>query len=336
MVGIVSYGTYIPKNRLKISEIEGGSVGLEKAVAGMDEDAATLAVEASLRAIISSGLLPEDIKAIAVGSESHPYAVKPTATTVGEVLGISGNYLAVDTQFACKAATSAFHLLFGLEKDHEIKFGLVIGTDTAQAKMGDVLEYTAGSGAGAFILGDKQVIAKLIDCTTYSTNTLDFWRRDTQKYPSHAGRFSGEMAYFHHILAASNRLLEKLQTKPDQFDQVVFHMPNVKFPREVAKRLGFTDKQLEIGFLVDKIGNPYSASALLGLAAVLDKAKPKQKIFVCSYGSGAGSDAFAFEVTDKILEFQKKNKHKIQNQIEDKNYISYQQYLKILMAKGYI
>lgn len=347
MIGIVSYGTYIPQFRVKLSEIasfwgkEPGeiedSLGLrEKSVAGIDEDATTLAVEAALQAINQISLPLKEIKALAIGSESHPYAVKPTSTIVGEILGLPHHYLALDTQFACKAATAAMRLIWMMDELRNDQFGLVIGSDVAQAKPGDALEYTAASAAAAYILGKGAVIATIIDSTSYSSDTPDFWRRDGQKFPSHAGRFTGEMAYFRHVFETSKHLMEKTHTKPSNFDHVVFHMPNAKFPKEAAKRLGFTPNQLKEGFIVDKIGNPYSASSLLGLASILDVAKPNQKIFLCSYGSGAGSDAFVLKTTPKITQYQSQRKNKVLNQANNKQYLSYQNLLRVMLAKGYI
>jgi hydroxymethylglutaryl-CoA synthase len=262
--GIVSYGTYIPTHRVKISEIaefwerDGASVikslGLEeKSVPSIDEDSVTMAIESSSIALLNGSIDPEKIEAVLVGSESHPYAVKPTATTVAEILGITKNYLGVDTQFACKAGTAALQLVAGLIESKQIKLGLIIGSDTAQAKPGDALEYTAASAAGSFILGTKNIIAKLVDFTSYSTNTPDFWRRDGQKYPSHAGRFTGEPAYFDHVLSASKSLLTKTKLSPSDFAYAVFHMPNSKFPKTAAKQLGFTQEQIRDGLTVESI-----------------------------------------------------------------------------------
>lgn len=348
MAGIISYGTYIPKYRIKISAIAdfwrkngeeiGRGLGLsEKSVAGLDEDTTTLSIEAAQIAIKSGQIPLEDIKALAVGSESHPYAVKPTSTIVGEILGIPHNYLAIDTQFACKAATAAMRLISKMDELKENKYGLVIGSDVAQAKPGDALEYTAASAAAAFIMGGgNQVIAAISASTSYSSDTPDFWRRDGQKFPSHGGRFTGEPAYFTHIINASTHLLEKTKSRPQDYDYVVFHMPNCKFPKEVAKKLGFKTSQLQAGFKVEEIGNPYSASSLLGLAAVLDIAKPHQKIFLCSYGSGAGSDAFIIETTRQLKNYQKGKSVKVASQIRQKKYIEYSDLIKILMAKNYI
>jgi len=132
-------------------------------------------------------------------------------------------------------------------------------------------------------------------------------------------------------MGAAMQLFTKANTKPEDVDYCVFHMPNGKFPREVAKRLGFTSAQLAPSLTVDHIGNPYSASSMMGLAAVLDIAKPNKNIFMVSYGSGAGSDAFLWKTTDHILEMQamrKKQKSLVSQQIQQKTYINYLGYLK--------
>ena len=344
MIGIVSYGTYIPKYRIKpsqiaqtwgkeIAEIEKSLGVYEKSIASYDEDAITLAIEASQRAIMSGAINPDEIGAITVGSESHPYAVKPSSTVVAGILGMGTDYLATDLEFACKAGTAGIQLLSGLITQGKYKYCLAVGSDVAQSRPSDVLEYTAGSACAAFILGKQNIIAKIIDFVSYSSDTPDFWRRDTEKFPSHAGRFTGAPSYFTHVIGASNLILKKTKMKPSDFKYAVFHMPNAKFPKEAAKRLGFTPNQLTPGFIVEQIGNPYSASSMVGLAATLDIAKTGDKIFMCSYGSGAGSDAFVFEVTPEILQHQKRNSETVAKQIKDKEYIDYSLIAKNILTK---
>lgn len=340
MSGIVGYGVYLPIYRIKISdiadvwkknpaEITEGLKVTEKAVPGIDEDAITMGVEAGKFALCMAGISEKEIGSVYIGSESHPYAVNPTSTSVAEFLGIGNDYMAADLEFACKAGTAGMQVTLGLLESKKIEYGLVIGSDTAQGKPHDVLEYTASATACAYILGNKktEIIADILTTSSFSSDTADFWRRDGQRYPSHYGRFSGEPAYFNHVMSEAGRLLEKSGLKPGDFAYCVFHMPNGKFPRIAAKKLGFTPEQLAPSLLVDTIGNPYSASSLLGLAAVLDIAKPGQKIFFVSYGSGAGSDGFIFQTTKKITEKQKLTLP-VTKQAENKIYISYPEYLK--------
>jgi hydroxymethylglutaryl-CoA synthase len=342
MAGIVSYGTYIPQGRIRIPEIARvwkkdpdeivGSLGVkEKSVPGIDEDAVTLAVEAAASALRLSGIDPETVGALFVGSESHPYAVNPTSTTVGEFLGLGNNYLAADLEFACKAATAGIQAAGGLIDSGQIGSAIVIGSDTAQSKPHDALEYASAAGSAAFVMGSRDVAVRLQSYVSYSSDTPDFWRRDGIRFPSHAGRFTGEPAYFAHVMGAARLLFDKTGIKPREVSRCVFHMPNGKFPRDAAKRLGFSEKQLEHSLIVERMGNPYSASSLLGLCATLDRAAPGEYIFMVSYGSGAGSDGFLWQTTDKISALTKKRisrKESVEDQLGRAVYTDYVQYLK--------
>lgn len=340
MSGIIGYGVYTPIYRIKISEIASvwkkepaeiiaGLQVTEKAVPGFDEDAITMGIEAGKTALSMAGVSEKEIGAVYVGSESHPYAVNPTSTSVAEYLGIGNDYFSADLEFACKAATAGLQITLGLLDSNKIHYGLVIGSDTAQGKPHDVLEYTASSSACAYILGNKknEIIVEVLDTSSFSSDTPDFWRRDGERYPSHFGRFTGEPAYFNHVLSEGKKLLEKSGLLPTDFAYCVFHMPNGKFPRIAAKKLGFTSGQLAPSLIVNTIGNPYSASSLLGLSAVLDIAKPEEKIFFVSYGSGAGSDGFIFKTTNRLKEKQKLSAS-LKGQTKKKIYLSYPEYLK--------
>jgi hydroxymethylglutaryl-CoA synthase len=339
-VGIVGYGVYIPCYRIKVEEIakvwgtdaERVKRGLfleEKSVPGPDEDAATIAVEAARNAVRRSGINPQDIGAIYVGSESHPYAVKPTATIVAEAIEATPDLTAADYEFACKAGTAGIQTCMGMVGSNMIKYGMAIGTDTAQGAPGDPLEYTAAAGAAAVIVGKNgdQTIASIEDTYSYTTDTPDFWRREMRPYPKHGGRFTGKPAYFKHVLSAAHGLLRKLQLTPKDFAYAVFHQPNGKFPLQVGKELGFTKEQIMPGTLVQKIGNTYSGASMIGLAAVLDQAKPGKRILVVSYGSGAGSDAFSIMAKDGI-EAKRDVVPKVADYINNKTYIDYSTYAK--------
>ncbi len=343
MVGIVSYGTYIPRSRIRIADIAAAwnkdveevvrSLGLtDKSVPGFDEDAVTIAVESAIASLSAYQGKATDIDVVFVGSESHPYAVNPTSTIVGELLEIGHAYLAVDMEFACKAGTAAIQAIAGLVAAGHARLGLAIGTDTAQGKPHDFLEYTAAAGSAAFLMGTDNIVATLLADTSYSSDTPDFWRRDGMRYPSHAGRFTGEPAYYQHVTGAARRLFEMTNTKAADYDYCIFHSPNGKFPREVARRLGFTSEQLAPSLVVDHIGNAYSATTMLSLAAVLDRAKVHQRIFMVSYGSGAGSDAFVWETTAELERVQKtrtKAKLLVTDQMKNRTYVDYVQFLKL-------
>ncbi|MCW1296802.1 MAG: hydroxymethylglutaryl-CoA synthase [Candidatus Parvarchaeota archaeon] len=323
--GIVGYGVYIPRFRLKVAEIakkfgkepsiyEKGLGLIEKAVANLDEDSVTMAVEAGRRALIHSRLPREAIQEVYVGSESNPYAVKPIMSSVIEALALGNEYKdgyatgGADTEFACKAATAMFKPAIAITSDSRIGIEncMVIGSDNSQAHPGDDLDYSVGAGAAAFIFGKKGVIATIKKCVSYTTDTADFYRRDLQQFPRHEDRFTGEPAYFKHVIGCGELLLQKTGMKPKDFDYAVFHQPNSKFPERAASILGFTEEQIKPGQKVSMIGNTYSAACLIGLAGILDIAEPGDKIFMVGYGSGAGSDGYFIEVEKGILDKREK------------------------------
>ncbi len=342
MIGIVGYGAYIPKYRIKVEEIartwrkDGKAIANslnveEKAVAAFDEDSCTIAVEAARRAVEMSGIEAQKIGGVYVGSESHPYAVKPTASVVAEAINAGPELTAADLEFACKAGTAGIQMCMGLvigDMPDWIEYGLAIGADTAQGKPADALEYTAGSGGAAFIIGKKEseIIASIDQTFSYTTDTPDFWRRQHAEFPRHAGRFTGEPAYFKHVISAAEGLMAKAGLKPKDFDYAAFHQPNGKFPLRVAQMLGFGEKKVRRGLLTPMIGNTYSGATMVALASVLDAAKPGEKILAVSYGSGAGSDAFALTARKPIE--KKRPAVPVLEMIKEKEYISYAEYAK--------
>lgn len=303
---IVGFGMYLPKYRITTEEIARAwkrdprsalqSLGVrEKTAPGPHEDSFTMAFEAGKQAIEIAKIQSSEISAIFVGSESHPYAVKPTSGMLAASLALHPFSHCADLEFACKAGTAGMQIVDSFVRSGQIHYGLAIGTDTAQAKPGDPLEYTAAAGAAAIILGNEKVknaLCRIDETLSFTTDTPDFWRANGKAFPSHAGRFTGEPGYFAHVRESLKGILTITKKSPSEIDHVIFHMPNAKFPQKIAKEFGFTEAQLREGFIVPTVGNTYSACALLGLVHVLQKAKKNEIILLVSYGSGAGSDAF--------------------------------------------
>tara|TARA_Y100001970_G_scaffold62500_1_gene79860 strand:- start:747 stop:1793 length:1047 start_codon:yes stop_codon:yes gene_type:complete len=337
MSGIVGYGAYVPSHKIETGEIASvwGADGsawaknlnvYSKSVPGPDEDVITISVEAARQAMSRAKLTGENIGAIYTGSESHPYAVKPTSTIVAEAISATPHLTAADYEFACKAGTAAIQTCLGMVGDGQIENGIAIGVDTSQGAPGDALEYSASAGGGALIIGKKNVIAEINHTTSYTTDTPDFWRREGQKYPRHGGRFTGKPAFFKHVMSCGLKTMEMAGTKPEDYKYIVTHQPNGKFPIRAAKSLGFNEEQYKTGLLTPRIGNTYSGAVFLGLTAILDIAEPGDRILAVAYGSGAGSDGFDITVTDNITKIDRTDT--IESMIERMKIINYATYAK--------
>lgn len=339
MEGIVGYGAYIPRNRIKVEEIakvwgadapsyKKGLMLEEKSVPSPDQDTVTLAVEATKNALKRADIDPLEIGAVYVGSESHPYAVKPSGTILAEAIGATPEVHTADFEFACKAGTEGMFVALNLVKSGAVRYGLGVGADTSQGAPGDALEYSAAAGAASFIFGQENLAAEVTHTYAYMTDTPDFWRREYEYYPQHGGRFTGEPAYFTHVTGAARGILQKSGMVPEDFAYVIFHQPNGKFPFKVGKMLGFKREQIETGWLVNLLGNTYSGSSPLGLTAVLDVAEPGDHVLLVSYGSGAGSDAFILKVTERIKEVQNKAPKTRFYLEHNRKYLEYGEYAK--------
>jgi hydroxymethylglutaryl-CoA synthase len=331
--GIVGYGFYT--SRFRISENN-----IERSVPFIDEDAITAAVEAGKLALIHSGIDNSSIGKIYVGSESNPYTVKPIASKVAQVLklGEEDDDLqgvdAIDTEFACKAATSMFKdaiSLVGYPKS-SVEQTMVIGTDNSQAAPraapGGELDFFVGYGGCSYVFGKYDVIAEIEGWYSCTSDTPDFWRRDGERYPMHGRRFTGDPAYFKHVRKAAQKLMSRLNLTVADIDYFVAHQPNLRFPVRIAQRLGFNEEQYSPSLQVSKFGNIYSGSSPVGLAAVLDICKPNERILMVSYGSGAGSDAYSLYTTNQLLEKRNRQKLTVRNQAMGPflHYVNYETY----------
>ena len=308
-VGIVGYGAYVPRPRVKTAAISsawgrghaGHPLVREKSVPALDEDTVTMSIEAARGAVARAGVRPDAIGAVWIGSESKPYAVKPSGTIVAEAIGATPRVSTADLEFACKAGSEAMQAAFAFVGSGMASYAMAIGMDAAQSKPGDHLEYTAAAGGAAYLIGPgSEAVARIEATTSFVTDTPDFFRRQHMHYPEHGHRFTGDPGYFRHSRGAARDLLETLGRSASDYQWAVFHQPNPKFMRRIASELGFTEQQIAPGAVVDRIGNTYSGASLIGLAAILDEAREGDRIFFCSYGSGAGSDAMSLVATARL------------------------------------
>lgn len=310
--GIAGYGHYVPMLRMDIhalAEQWGLGEALERiyrlngrstvAVNGLDEDTVTLAIEAGERALAGwTGARPTSIL---IGSESHPYAVKPSGVVVAEALGLAPDVFVADLEFACKGGTAALLLSLGLVESGRAPAALAIGADCPQSAPGSLLEASVGAGASAFVLArGGELLATIDHVAAASSDATDFWRRDGERFPSVVGKFSAEVGYAEHTRRVVESLLRATGSAPGDYRYLCLHQPYPSLPASVARELGFQRAQVQPGIVAGKIGNTYSSACLLGLCHVLDQAAPGDRIMLVSFGSGAGSDGFTMTVTPAL------------------------------------
>lgn len=334
-VGINGYGVYIPKYRIKAEEYlkSWGSFAArgveEKTVPAYDEDAITMAVEASSNALRMAGLAPDKLEALYFASTSAPYGEKLVASTIGSALGASTNISTCDCGFSTKAGTSAVLTCYDFVASGRGKSGLAVASDSPVASPDDPMEHGFGAGACALTIGSGETVATIDATHSVIGETLgERFRRFGNRYTKDLAIRPYTELVFNSILRQSiTGLMNKLNMKAEDFNYLVVQQFDGRGPFDIGKRLGFKDTQVSPGLIANKVGDAGASSPLLGLAAVLDKAKPAERILVASYGSGAGSDAFSI-IVEKEIENRDRRVASVERYLEAKQYVDYVTYLK--------
>ena len=339
--GVVGYGVYVPRFRIKRDEYvkAWGSFNArgveEKAVAGLDEDVVTMTVESSVGALKRAGISARQLNGMFFGSTSAPYVEKLSSSTiVASIDGPSEIFLA-DFGFSTKAGTAALLSCLDFVSSGRGDLGLVGASDMPQAMPIDSLEHGLGVGSASFVIGKNDVMANIEGVHCSGLEIIG------ERYRRHGKRFlndSGIGAYteqaFNQALTISvTGLLTNLGLKVEEFAYAIFQQIDGRTAYDIGRKLGFKDSQISPSMIVTKIGDSGSVSPLIGLCAVLDVARPRDRILVASYGSGSGSDAMSLVATDQLVERRNKAPM-VESYLAQKEYIDYLTYLKFKRMLG--
>lgn len=302
MVGIRSYGAYIPRYRISHNTIFSaiGFLGSfpppgENAVANHDEDTLSMAVAAGVDCL--NGLKREEINGLYLATTSQPYMLRQNSALVAAALDLENNIRTADFLGSNKSGTGALLSAFDAIKG-DISNILVCASDCRMSKPGSSQEPLYGDGAAAILMSSDDVIATLEGFYSVSYDFPDRWKATGEKFEhSWEDRFIRDAGYAKIIPEAISGLLKKYNLAITDFTRIIF--PDL-YPREhaaIMKRLGAESRQIQTS-LLDKVGDTGSASPLMMLVAALEEAKPGDKILIASFGNG--SDAMFFQVTENI------------------------------------
>lgn len=323
MAGIVSYGAYIPFNRLDrkhIREMYGNPVPKgEKAVANYDEDSLTMAVAAALDC--TAGFDTNQLDRLYFASTTPPHREKQSAATISGTLDMKSQALTLDVTGSLRSGSSA--LIAGLDAAERGETVVVAVSDSRLGAAGGQFEALLGDGAAAFLLGNQNVVAEIIGFQSVSADFYDNWRStDDHFVRSWEERFCQTQGYNRFTVEAAGALIKKLQLKPSDFSKVVIYGLKANDGLGLARRMGFAPEQVQDS-MIDKIGNTGAASVPMALVAALEESSAGDRILMITYGDG--SDAIAFQVTEQIANLPPRRgiKGHINSKKTDMNYGKY-------------
>lgn len=301
MVGIISYGVYVPLFRLG-KGTKGWELPFERAVANFDEDSITLAVEAAINCM--SDINRNEIGALYFGTTTPPYLEKQSATLIATAADLPNEIFTVDCTDTLRAGTNALKIATDAIKAGSVKKALVTVADRPVSTPRSALEQNSADGAAALLLGDKDVVAVIQDTYSVTREIIDVWRPEGGKVGlSWEDRFCAEKGFMEGLKEVIFGLLKKSKRSLSDFSKVVYPAPDARRHREVAQILGLKQEQVQDPFF-GLLGNTHAAFALMLLVAALEEAKVGDRILLANYGDGG--DAFILEVTEDINKIRQK------------------------------
>lgn len=317
MVGIVSYGAYIPQWRMSRELLRKGLSG-EKAIAGPDEDSVTMAVAATLDCL--NGVDRESVDGLFFASTTAPYKEKQIATIVAAAADLRRDILTADFANSLRAGTTALQAAVDTVKAGSAKKVMVVAADSRLGSPGSELEADVGDGAAAVLVGEDEAAVEVEASHSISNELIDIWRADEDKFVRvWEDRFSQTQGYLEVVPEAVRGLLSKCNRTPADFSKFIAYAPNPRRATELARKLGFDPKAQLQDLLYDVMGNTGAAYPLMLLVTALETAKAGDRLLLASYGNG--SSAFALQVTE-TLEKTKGNRRGIKVHLASKRLIS--------------
>ncbi len=296
MVGITSYGAYVPLFRLKREAIAKGARG-EKPICNFDEDAVTMAVAAAIDCL--HGVDRETIDGLFFATTNFPYKEKQSAAIIAAGADLSRNIVTADIASSLKAGTTALRLATDAVKAGTARQMMVTAADRRQGAPLSAHDRTFGDGAAALLVGNSNVIASLEGTYSVSDEIHDIWRADGDDFLRHTHeRFAETEGYLKVISKAVSGLLKENNLAAKDFARIAIYAPSARRAAEVARGLGFDAKTQLQDLFFDNLGNTGVPYSLMLFITALEDAKPGDLLLLAGYGDGA--DAFAFRVTDEI------------------------------------
>jgi hydroxymethylglutaryl-CoA synthase len=296
MIGITSYGAYVPLRRLG-PETKGWGFPFEKAVGYYDEDSLTMAVAAALDCVGEGDRT--QIDGFYFASTTSPYKEKLTATTAAIACDLRNDILTVDFANSLRAGTAAIRTALDTVKAGSAGNLLVATADCGRlGQARDSFDQNTGDGAAAFIIGDQDVIATIEAAGSLSNEMLDIWRIDGGKYVrAWEDRFVMDEGYFRILPLAISSFMKKQNLDLKEITKVIFYAPDRRRHADMAKRLGLAPGQIQDA-LFGKMGNTGAAFCPMLLVAALEESKPGDTLLLANYANGA--DILYLKVTDNI------------------------------------
>jgi 3-hydroxy-3-methylglutaryl CoA synthase len=331
MIGITSYGGYIPRLRLQRKVIYGAnawiSPGLiatavgEKSVANWDEDSITMAVEAARDSI--NGFDKSGIDAAYMASTSFPFMDRQNSGILAAALGLNSELDSADFSSSVRSGMTALNAGINAVQSGNAKNVLVAAGDKRIPKTGYTHEMLFGDGAAALLLGTNGVIAEFKGACTITEDFIDHFKGEGQRFDYNwEERFIRDAGLSKIAPRAIKGVLGKTGISGKEITTFILPSQFGKYAKVIAGKLDIAAEAV-LDNMHKVCGDTGCAHPLVMLVSALEKAKPGDKILAASFANGC--TAMLFEATKEIENVNGKRgiAGSIAERKEDQNYMKY-------------
>lgn len=330
MVGIVSYGGYVPILRMDRKVIasawnRGGMAG-ERSFANNDEDSITMSVEAALNCLYAKDR--ELLDGLFFCSTTSPYSEKMNAAVIASAADLRRDILTTDFSNSLRSATAGLRGALDTVKAGSAKTIMVTAADVRGAYPKSDQEQMFGDGAAAVMVGDTDLAASYEGSYCLTNDMMDVWRNPEDRFIKQwEGRFILGEGFTKHMKQVIGGIMKKFNLSPGDVAKVIFPAPDPRTHQDLAKSLGFREEQVQDP-LLSSVGFCGAAHPLMMLTAALEQAMPGDLLLLAAYGDGA--DALLFKATGSCSASM--NKISIASLVQDK--MMFSSYARFLSYRG--
>jgi 3-hydroxy-3-methylglutaryl CoA synthase len=249
---------------------------------------------------------PKCVGGLVFASTTSPYQEKQASTLVATVLDLPPSIFTADYLSSTRAGTAALRSAMDAVEGGSAKNILVTTGDCRKAEPGSDSEQLYGDGSAAVMIGRDGVAASIEGFYSLSEEFMDVWRKQDDVFPQKGdAAFVQAYGYIRIVRSCIEGILKKYGMGISDISKFVFTAPDIRSYTRVIRSLNLSPGTFMEDPLLTTIGDTGAAAPLMLLIANLEKAKPGERILLCSYGSG-NSDALLFRVTPEVERLKEK------------------------------
>lgn len=314
---IVGVGKALPEKRLTNADLERmvdtsdewilQRVGIrERRIAAPGEYTSSLAAKAAAEALKRSGLKPEELDMIVVGTSTPDMLYPSVACLVQKELGAL-KAAALDVSAACTGFIYGSTMAWGMIRSGLMRNVMVIGAEVNTAVVNWKDRDTCvlfGDGAGAAVYSAHEadgsgVLSSCLGADGRFDDLLYLVNSGCRDFPEYDGKqiiMQGNEVFkqaVRNMYDCAIEVLKRADLTPEDVDMLIPHQANTRIIGAVSKRLGLSENRVFVN--IADYGNTSAATIPIALCEAVEQGRLKagDLLVIDAFGAGLTFGAMA-------------------------------------------